>query len=122
LLTPIIFFSGFTINLESIPVYFSWIPYISPIKYGFSSLIQLEYTGLDLFCEPSQLVRIPGGAPICPITHGSQVLENLQMTEEEVGTTEEAVLIMAGLYVGFLFLSFLGLAASTGDLKRQCRR
>ena len=35
LILPLMIFSGMFINTDSIPVYFDWIKYISPIKWAF---------------------------------------------------------------------------------------
>lgn len=38
-------FSGFFLNSNTLPVYLAWIQYISPIKYGFTALIENEFDG-----------------------------------------------------------------------------
>jgi hypothetical protein len=62
-LLPLMVFSGFFINIDSIPVWFSWIQYLSPMRYGFVALAQNELSGLDIKCEPGQDCRpgITGG-------------------------------------------------------------
>lgn len=41
-------FSGFFVNSATIPPYFSWIQYISPMHYGFIALSLNEFTGLQV--------------------------------------------------------------------------
>lgn len=40
-LLPLMIFSGLFVNNSSIPVYFDWIKYISPIKYGFEAMMKV---------------------------------------------------------------------------------
>jgi ATP-binding cassette subfamily G (WHITE) protein 1 len=48
IILPLMIFSGLFVNGGSLPVYFAWIKYISPMKYAFSALIQNEFDGLQL--------------------------------------------------------------------------
>lgn len=48
ILLPLMLFSGLFVNQGSIPVYFDWIKYLSPMKYGFEALFKNEFTGLVL--------------------------------------------------------------------------
>uniref|UniRef100_A0A6T7S652 ABC transporter domain-containing protein n=1 Tax=Hanusia phi TaxID=3032 RepID=A0A6T7S652_9CRYP len=43
LILPLMIFSGFFINTNSIPPYFNWIKYISPMKYAFEAYALLEF-------------------------------------------------------------------------------
>ncbi len=86
LILPLMIFSGFFINTDSIPPYFDWIKYISPIKYTFAALAHNEYEGLHLSCSPDELVRNPAcppGKPVCfcPVTSGEQVLQGLGLAD-----------------------------------------
>lgn len=45
-LLPLMLFSGIFVNQDSIPGYFNWIKYLSPMKYGFEALAKNEFTGL----------------------------------------------------------------------------
>jgi len=40
ILLPVILFSGFFKNRNNLPVWIGWIEYISPIKYGFISMMK----------------------------------------------------------------------------------
>ena len=43
---PLILFSGLFINSSSIPVYFTWIQYLSPIRYIYQEVYKNEFKGL----------------------------------------------------------------------------
>ena len=43
---PLILFSGLLINCDSIPPYFTWIQYISPIRYMYQEVYKNEFRGL----------------------------------------------------------------------------
>ena len=43
---PLILFSGLLINSDSIPPYFTWIQYISPIRYMYQEVYKNEFRGL----------------------------------------------------------------------------
>jgi ATP-binding cassette subfamily G (WHITE) protein 1 len=47
LVIPLILFSGLFINSGSIPPYFTWIQYISPVKYMFQEVYKNEIYDLD---------------------------------------------------------------------------
>ena len=49
LLIPLILFSGLFINNDSIPPYFTWIQYISPVKYMFQEVYKNEFYGLGIY-------------------------------------------------------------------------
>jgi ABC-type multidrug transport system permease subunit len=48
-LMPLMIFSGILVNSDSIPVYFNWISYIAPMKYGYRALALNEFSGILLF-------------------------------------------------------------------------
>ena len=49
LVIPIILFSGLFINTDSIPPYFTWIQYISPVRYMYQEVFKNEFYDLDGF-------------------------------------------------------------------------
>eukprot|EP01065_Artemidia_motanka_P011500 TRINITY_DN161_c1_g1_i1.p1 TRINITY_DN161_c1_g1~~TRINITY_DN161_c1_g1_i1.p1 ORF type:complete len:1184 (+),score=461.94 TRINITY_DN161_c1_g1_i1:455-3553(+) len=81
----LIFFCGFMLPKDSIPVYFKWIYYISPYTYPLHGLLINEYHGLTFKCSQDDLVdltkNIPfktyGIEPLCPIrTDGADYIDD----------------------------------------------
>ncbi|KAJ3355568.1 ATP-binding cassette sub- G member 1 [Entophlyctis luteolus] len=60
ILMPLMLFSGLFINNGSIPAYFDWIKYISPMKYGYEAMAKNEYTGLTIACRGGNNTAIDG--------------------------------------------------------------
>jgi hypothetical protein len=58
-------FSGFFINFDSLPPYFAWISYISPIRYSYAALLQNELEGLVFNCDAPNSTCPPGGGWPC---------------------------------------------------------
>jgi len=107
-LMPLMIFSGLIINTDSIPIFLDWVKYLSPMKYAFVILSKTEFTGLDLYCTPQQLVYLPGVPdPQCPITNGEQVIKNLGF--EDQGSVAFNLWMLVVLYSGLMILAFLAL-------------
>jgi len=102
ILLPLMIFSGFFVNNGGIPVYFDWIKYLSPMKYGFSALVQNEFTNLVLTCSPSDVTR-----GLCKFTRGEQVIRSLGMDSDPAISINLIVLFL--LYLGFLLLAYVSL-------------
>mmetsp|Transcript_26239 Transcript_26239/g.42976 ORF Transcript_26239/g.42976 Transcript_26239/m.42976 type:complete len:702 (-) Transcript_26239:333-2438(-) len=100
LILPLMVFSGFFVNNGGIPVYFNWIKYLSPMKYGFATLIKNEYTGLSLTCSTP-----PTGQ--C-FTNGNQVIAALGLESPDPGIGE-SMLIMLSIYLGLLLIAYIAL-------------
>eukprot|EP00808_Paulinella_micropora_P004389 g47150.t1 len=113
LLMPLMIFSGFFTNSDTIPVYLDWIKYISPIFYAFISASKNEFTGLTLHCTESQQIVLGNGQVVCPITQGEQVIDLLGF--ESKPSIAGCILILASIWLAFTVAAFLG-------LKRQLRR
>ena len=47
LFVPLILFSGLLINADNIPPYFTWIQYLSPIRYMYQEVYKNEFKGLN---------------------------------------------------------------------------
>lgn len=111
ILLPLMFFSGFFINSESVPVYFRWIEYISPIKYAFSALMMNEFDGLELACDSDELQTISQGnstVTFCPFTQGSQIVDLLNLWEWM--SIPAALAALAGEYILCSTLSLIALS------------
>mmetsp|Transcript_50052 Transcript_50052/g.89833 ORF Transcript_50052/g.89833 Transcript_50052/m.89833 type:complete len:652 (-) Transcript_50052:66-2021(-) len=111
IILPLMMFSGFFLNADSTPVYFKWIEYISPMKYSFTALAENEFTGLRLHCTDDQLRSMPlsdgSFLKICPMEHGEDFLESLNI--QEFLSIETCCLLLAIEAMVFTILAFLGL-------------
>ena len=80
IILPLIIFSGFFINNNSIPRYLFWLSYLSPIKYTFHALILNEFSGLKFNCLENEY-DIINGTKICPYTYGEEYIESLNFSK-----------------------------------------
>jgi len=121
LILPLMIFSGFFINTESIPVYFDWIKYISPIKWAFEMFAATEYRGLKLKCADDEL-RYNPSCPrtnprcFCPMTTGEQVLESLDVHKTDIPFN---IMMLLVLWFGTTLLAFLSLLRVAGARERN---
>ncbi|KAF2073524.1 hypothetical protein CYY_005173 [Polysphondylium violaceum] len=95
ILAPFLLFSGFMAPKPSIPGWWIWIYWMSPIKYGFEGLMSNEHHGLAYHCAPEELVPSPltpkfndsvddggyGGFQVCPASNGDYFLNTLGMPQ-----------------------------------------
>ena len=88
-------------NTNSIPPYFSWIQYISPMRYGFIAIAVNEFAGLPINC--------PADEPTCP-PNGDYVLQALSFDSKGGVATNFGILF--GLMCGFLTAAYVALWAS----------
>lgn len=56
LLLPLMIFSGLFINISNLPAYFTWIKWISPIKYGYAAFMQNAYQGWSYVSDSGLVV------------------------------------------------------------------
>jgi ATP-binding cassette subfamily G (WHITE) protein 2 len=69
--------SGFLINLDSLPVYWTWVQYVSFVRFGFEALVTNEMDGLT-FCKLTNVttnITLPPGT-----THAMQFLAEVTTT------------------------------------------
>jgi ABC-type multidrug transport system permease subunit len=105
ILLPLMMFSGLFVNMGSLPVYFSWIKWVSPMKYAYSALMKNEYQGLVFSkCDPRH-----------EACNGELVLEQMSMNGglsigENIGT-------LFAIYVILMIIGFLALAIMSGKRK-----
>ncbi|KNC77312.1 hypothetical protein SARC_10225, partial [Sphaeroforma arctica JP610] len=64
LMTAFMLFSGFYLNTDSTPVYFIWIQYLSPVYYGFQSVVVNEFEGLVFDCTGATYGCYPTGEDV----------------------------------------------------------
>jgi len=68
-------FTGFYLNVNSIPKYLIWLYWTSLFHYAFEALVINELQNVPFHCLPSEFV---GG--VCPITNGNKIISNLGYT------------------------------------------
>jgi len=64
ILLPVMLFSGFFLNSASVPVYFLWLKYISPLYYTFSGVAYTIFSDLKAYCDPSELKNLTIPIPL----------------------------------------------------------
>jgi ABC-type multidrug transport system ATPase subunit len=102
ILVPILLFSGLFQNTNTVPSYFSWIKYISPVQYSFNSLAQNEFRGLDFNCNSTDKE--------CLYETGEDVLNYLNFGNNM--TISINILIMFIIYLFLLLMAYLFLRKS----------
>eukprot|EP00285_Hemiselmis_virescens_P018934 CAMPEP_0173384032 /NCGR_PEP_ID=MMETSP1356-20130122/6608_1 /TAXON_ID=77927 ORGANISM="Hemiselmis virescens, Strain PCC157" /NCGR_SAMPLE_ID=MMETSP1356 /ASSEMBLY_ACC=CAM_ASM_000847 /LENGTH=235 /DNA_ID=CAMNT_0014339191 /DNA_START=201 /DNA_END=908 /DNA_ORIENTATION=+ len=110
LILPLMIFSGFFINTESIPVYLDWIKYLSPINYAFRAYMKTEFVDLVLECKDDELKAnpsCPSNQPrcFCPVLEGEQVLKGFNL--DDGITRSEAMACLAALYLFFTLIGYV---------------
>ncbi|PNH12086.1 ABC transporter G family member 1, partial [Tetrabaena socialis] len=105
-LLPLMVFSGFFVNSNTIPPYFAWqktastqIQYISPMRYGFLALSKNEFSGLQINCTPDQ--------DCAPGFNGETVLRNMGFDTK--GSVEQNAGILFAMLWGLLVLAYIAL-------------
>lgn len=96
LFLPFMIFGGFFVSSDTIPVYFSWLKWLSPIHYGFAGMARNEFRGWKPVVKEGEfsLVNDEEGA-----------LEFLGL-KGSMGW-EGNLSILAGLFAGLLILSYV---------------
>jgi len=99
---PFMLFAGFYINLDSVPIFFVWLQYLSYFKYSF------EAAAINQF---SRIENIPGcGAnETCPAS-GAGVLQSLSISQDNFAMN---IIILAVMIVVIRFLGYLALLIRT---------
>lgn len=95
-LLPLMVFSGFFVNSDTLPAYFMWISYISPMRYGFIALAKNEFAGLELRCTAEQ--QCPEGYS------GDDVLQ--LMGFDDKGSVGENNGILFAMMMGLLLIAY----------------
>lgn len=98
-LLPLLIFSGFFVNSSTIPPYFNWIQYISPMHYGFVALAKNEFEGLEVHCTPDQ--------DCAPGFDGYKVITNMGFDDK--GSIAQNAGILFALVPSLLMLAYLAL-------------
>ena len=96
--------SGFLINLNSIPIYWRWIKYISFFRYGFEALVVNEFDGLVFECNMTKTSDVP-----CFSNGRAYVTDQLGFSVDNFHNCIMycAISIGAYLFLGYCALRFL---------------
>ncbi|KFM27108.1 ATP-binding cassette sub-family G member 2 [Auxenochlorella protothecoides] len=89
-----IMFTGFLVNVSSIPAYLRWIHYLSVFFYAFEAMITNEMTGRTFTFMASGYAQIEG-------INGNTYLTTLGF---DAGATTRDIGVLVGLYAGFTLL------------------
>ncbi|KAJ3040325.1 hypothetical protein HK097_002587 [Rhizophlyctis rosea] len=100
-------FSGFLVSSDDLLPVFIWIPYLSPLYYGFRALMQNEFTGLTFSCPPD--LAATGRC----LQNGDQVLANFGVQKPSVWLCCVALICLG---VGFNLVAYV-LLRLTGKMK-----
>lgn len=101
-LLPLMVFSGFFVNQDTLGWWFRWISYISPMKYGFVALAKNEFSGLTLTCNPTDSGCGPNG------TKDGQSVINLLGFDNEGSVGQNAGILFALMW-GFFLMAYVAL-------------
>ncbi|GMH83511.1 hypothetical protein TrVE_jg5561 [Triparma verrucosa] len=110
IIMPLMMFSGFFLNADSTPAYYLWIPWISPMKYAYTALATIEYTGLELTCRDEELITMEVNgqtATVCPFLKGEDFLQTFNFEAEL--TVPVCQLSLVAMYLVCLTIAFLAL-------------
>ncbi|EQC42056.1 hypothetical protein SDRG_00899 [Saprolegnia diclina VS20] len=89
IILPFLIFGGLFINTNNVPVYFSWLEFISPMKYAFRGMSRAFWTTVD---------TIPCDSTPCAATTGAQVLVNLALNKEDMAYDVGFLLWINGMF------------------------
>ncbi|KAF0691734.1 Aste57867_17098 [Aphanomyces stellatus] len=98
IILPLMIFGGLFLNANNTPVYFSWLEYISPIKYGYRGLCRAFWNSVDVIsCDPGQ---------VCQARNGHQVLVNMAMNKDSMIVDVVALIAINVMYrtIGVIWL------------------
>nr|XP_023024221.1 protein white-like [Leptinotarsa decemlineata] len=102
LIIPSLLFGGFFLNVESIPIYFKWVSYLSWFKYGNEALMINQWENItEIDC--------PNGNSTCP-RDGHMVLQIYNFHEEALPID---IISLLALIVGFRLIAYFGLLSKT---------
>merc|ERR1712098_6869 len=87
-------FAGVLMNLDSIPVYFRWLEYLSIFKYGQQALLVNELEGLEFTCDSGDESEAGARSTACPVM-GDSYLDYLGMGDNNKWTNIIALAVMS---------------------------
>ncbi|KAG5489444.1 hypothetical protein GH5_00315 [Leishmania sp. Ghana 2012 LV757] len=91
---------GMLVSLNSIPLVWRWIKYVSFVRFAFSALVANEFDGLTLVCDP-----VPSDIAPC-ITSGSVYAASQGMYAKDIGlhALRVALSMLVYLVLGYVVL------------------
>eukprot|EP00644_Phytophthora_capsici_P001152 jgi/Phyca11/576285/estExt2_Genewise1.C_PHYCAscaffold_860075 len=98
-LLPMMLFGGLMVNSDDTPVYFVWINYISPMKYGFDAMMKI-------FWEDVPSIPCNASTENCIALSGARVLENYSTSSRSPWI--DAILLII-INFGYRALGFVSL-------------
>ncbi|KAN0027418.1 hypothetical protein ACTFIU_010367 [Dictyostelium citrinum] len=104
-------FSGFFINLNDVPGWLVWFPYISFFRYMIEAAVINAFKDVHFTCTDSQKI---GG--VCPVQYGNNVIENMGY---DIDHFWRNVWILILYIVGFRVLTFLVLKIKSRNKFKQ---
>eukprot|EP01120_Amphizonella_sp_Union-15-10_P001712 TRINITY_DN11859_c0_g1_i2.p1 TRINITY_DN11859_c0_g1~~TRINITY_DN11859_c0_g1_i2.p1 ORF type:complete len:633 (+),score=88.25 TRINITY_DN11859_c0_g1_i2:70-1968(+) len=101
-LVLLLLFGGFYVTNDSVPVYYIWIHYISPIRYAYEILMNNEFIGLDFTCKNVT------NCSLC-VSNGESQLHYMSMDGVDIWRNMAimAAEIVVLRFLAYLFLRFL---------------
>ncbi|CAI5705214.1 hypothetical protein KXD40_008721 [Peronospora effusa] len=99
IILPFLLFGGLLINSDDAPVYFVWVQYLSPIKYGFEAM-------MTIFWKQVPSIACNDAIENCTARSGSDVLKNFSMGSRSAFVDG---IILIAINIGFRTIGFLGL-------------
>ncbi|KAM9960796.1 hypothetical protein ACTFIW_009946 [Dictyostelium discoideum] len=104
-------FSGFFINLNDVPGWLVWFPYISFFRYMIEAAVINAFKDVHFTCTDSQKI---GG--VCPVQYGNNVIENMGY---DIDHFWRNVWILVLYIIGFRVLTFLVLKLKSRNKFKQ---
>ena len=105
-------FSGFFLNANSVPNYFTWLEHISFMKYAFAGASIAIFQDNTFHCVGNQFrdVVVNGTSiMVCPITSGDAVLVSLGLNSNFLSGN---LLILMGMIIFYYLVGYVALRLS----------
>lgn len=96
---------GMLVSLNSIPLVWRWIKYVSFVRYAFSTLVASEFDGLTLVCDPNTSNTTPAALTPC-ITSGTAYAESQGMFKKDI--VSYTFFVVCSMFV-YLVLGYVAL-------------
>lgn len=97
--------AGFLVKSSSMPIWISWIRFISIIKYAYSAAAVVIYNGISVQCDGSHAVTQSSPCPASGAVSGSATLTAFDI-DPAIG---DSIGPLFALFIGFRFISYLAL-------------